>query len=501
MKKYISLLTLVLGVTSIQAQETSVADAFKFATDNVNGTARFRAMSGAMGALGGDMSALNVNPAGSVIFANNQISGSLSNFNSKNNSLYFGKSTSDKESTFDVNQAGGVFVFENNNQNSNWKKFALAVNYENNILDNKLFSAGLNRFNSGIQYFTSNANGIETNTLANLDYAQSYFNEQQATLAYEAFLINPVTISPNSSYVPNIAATGDYYQEYESTTTGYQGKLSFNAAAQYKEKLYLGLNVNSHFTDVRKSFHFREDYDDAINRDATKGIQQFDFNNELYTYGNGFSFQLGAIAKVTDAFRIGLAYESPTWMTINEELTQSLSSYCADCPENNYLQNPGITNVYAPYKISTVSKFTGSLAYIFGKKGLISFDYTLKDYSGVSFGPENDLVFSKLNQKIGREAREQAGEYRVGAEYRIDKMSLRGGYRFEQSPYKNNLTYGNLTGYSAGLGYNFDGTKLDLAYSTSKRNYAQQFFQQGMTDAAAINSKNNSVTLTLSFEL
>jgi hypothetical protein len=45
--------------------------------DNLNGTARFRAM-GCIGALGGDLSSLNVNPAGSAI-NNNEVTITLSN--------------------------------------------------------------------------------------------------------------------------------------------------------------------------------------------------------------------------------------------------------------------------------------------------------------------------------------------------------------------------------------------------------------------------------------
>lgn len=66
MKKYITLFLLGLTVTTIQSQD--ITDAIRFSQDNLNGTARFRAMSGAFGALGGDFSSLNVNPAGSEIF-------------------------------------------------------------------------------------------------------------------------------------------------------------------------------------------------------------------------------------------------------------------------------------------------------------------------------------------------------------------------------------------------------------------------------------------------
>jgi long-subunit fatty acid transport protein len=94
-----------------------------------------------------------------------------------------------------------------------------------------------------------------------------------------------------------------------------------------------------------------------------------------------------------------------------------------------------------------------------------------------------------------------AGELRVGAEYKIKQLSLRGGYRFEQSPYKNGTTIGDLTSYSGGLGYNFRGTKVDLAYSYLERKSNQGFFATGFTDGANVTSKLNNVTLTLLFEL
>jgi long-subunit fatty acid transport protein len=47
------------------------------------------------------------------------------------------------------------------------------------------------------------------------------------------------------------------------------------------------------------------------------------FDNDLYTYGIFFS--LGAIAKVTNEMRVGLAYESSTWYNLSDELSQKVS--------------------------------------------------------------------------------------------------------------------------------------------------------------------------------
>ncbi len=512
MKKYILLFGLTLCLTSMQAQE--VSDAIRFSQDNITGTARFSAMGGAFGALGGDLSAISINPASSAVFVNNQVGGTLSSFNVKNDSDYFGKKTSDKESSFNLNQAGGVFVFENGNSTSNWKKFSIALNYENtNLFDNRLYSGGFNPRNSGINFFLNSANGETLNVLEFGDYRRLSYKSQQGWLGYQSYLINPLLpLDGNSTvYTPNTQATGNFYQENEIVTTGYNGKISFNIATQYKDFLFLGLNLNSHFTDYIKSISFYEDYYDGKNANPNKGIQSFRFNNDLYIYGNGFSLQLGAIVKPTKNVSFGLTYESPTWMTLNEELSQSINSECADCLDGdripiyninvNPTEDPIDRNVYAPYQLRTPQKVTASFAYIFGKKGLISFDYTNKDYSSTLYTTENDATLQSLNQEILQTTRSNASEFRLGGEYRIKQVSLRAGYRFQQSPYKNAATLGDLTSYSGGLGFNFGGSRLDFAFTTSQRAFNQQFFTEGLTDSARINSKNNNFTATFIFEL
>lgn len=500
MKKYILLLITIITVNIIQAQE--IRDALRYSQENLNGTARFRAMSGAFGALGGDLSSINVNPAGSAIFANNQLGFTLNNTSINNNSNFFDNTTNVKDSSFDLNQAGGVFVFKNQNKSNNWKKFSVAINFENtNVLNNSIYSAGTNPTNSIANYFLSYANGVPLNVLEDSNYDELGHGAQQAFLGYQGYIINPVNNNPtNINYTSNVPSEGNYYQENTITTKGYNGKLSFNAATSFKDKLFIGVNLNSHFVDFRQSSRFYEDNEAPLTPDYTVSRVQFD--NDLYTYGTGFSFQLGAIAKLSKELRLGIAFESPTWLRLNDEFTQKLIGVSANTSEELApdVVNPNITNYYEPYKLQTPSKWTGSMAYVFGKKGLISVDYAIKDYSSIQFKPNSDPYYRTLNNKMNT-LLNSASELRLGAEYKIEAWSLRGGYRLEQSPYKNKTTIGDLTGYSGGIGYNFGGTKLDLSYATFKRATQQGFFEQGLTDGAAINTKNSTITLTLLFEL
>ena len=526
MKKYIFLL--FAGFTFSVAQSQEITDAIRYAQDNLSGTARFRAMGGAFGALGGDLSSININPAGSAVFSNNQITLTLSNFNTKNNSNYFGTNTSATDNSFDMNQTGGVFVFKNQNPNSDWKKVSIAINYENtNNFDNSVFSAGTNPTNSVGGYFLSHANFgnggttvpqefVNTNTgesisdlysylgsnLPNMQYPNlSGFAAQQAMMGYQGYVINAIDDTNNNfPYVSNVTPGGNYYQENSIYSNGYNGKLSFNIASSYKDKLYIGINLNSHFTDFYRSTSFYESNTNPLSTDYT--ARRLSFDNNLYTYGTGFSFQIGAIAKLTNEVRLGLAYESPTWYDLSDEFSQKLvvvrKNISGELPAD--VVNPNIINYYAPYQLQTPSEFTGSFAYVFRKTGLISIDYSIKDYNNTKFQPENDFYYRGLNSEMNN-ILNTSGELRIGVEYKIKALSLRGGYRFEESPYKNSKTIGDLNAFSGGLGYDFGVFKLDFSYAYAERNSQQGFFTQGFIDGPRINTINNNVSMTLLFEL
>ena len=47
-------------------------DALLLSGENSQGTARFESMGGAFGALGGDLSSININPAGSSVYNDNE---------------------------------------------------------------------------------------------------------------------------------------------------------------------------------------------------------------------------------------------------------------------------------------------------------------------------------------------------------------------------------------------------------------------------------------------
>lgn len=508
MKKFLMLSIGLISTSYILAQD--ITDAVRYSMDEIQGTARFRGMSGAFGALGGDMSSININPAGSAIFNNSHASLSLGVFNTNNDISYFNSNNSSSDSNVDLNQFGAAFIFVNHNINSPWKKFALSMAYDRAAdFDDNWVASGINPNNTIGNYFMQNAQGLrldEISALPDETLSQAYneigsfygYRNQQAFLGFEGFIIDPVEdTDENTAYLSNIDLNGENFnQRYAYASRGYNGKLAFNFATSYDDKVYFGLNLNSHFINYERTTFFSE-----VNSNSASAVTNVDFENNLLTTGSGFSFQLGGIAKLTEEFRVGISYNSPTWYRISDETSQYLATTRIEGGSRiNQIVNPNVINIYEEYKLQTPWKLTGSLAYVFGKKGLLSFDYAVKEYGNTKFKPTSDMFFSRLNNQIVS-ALDSAISYRLGGEYRYKQFSFRGGYRFEESPYEDDNFYGDLNGYSLGLGYSFGNLNLDFAFSQSERDINYQLYTVGLTDSAQIQSKFTDFILTLAFNI
>ena len=117
----------VLFAIAMQAQTSS--DAYEFSNSQLYGSARYNALSGAFGALGGDLSAINDNPAASAVFSSSKGGITLSQGGSVYTSDYTGDFTETEDANFNFNQLGAVLVLKDTNKSSGLEQFALAFNY------------------------------------------------------------------------------------------------------------------------------------------------------------------------------------------------------------------------------------------------------------------------------------------------------------------------------------------------------------------------------------
>ncbi|SFR52789.1 Outer membrane protein transport protein (OMPP1/FadL/TodX) [Robiginitalea myxolifaciens] len=492
--------TFILTGLCLSASAQTINDVLRYSLEDVQGTARFQSMSGAFGALGGDLSAIAINPAGTAVFENGIMSVSASNYHRDNLSGFASDLTQVTDNSLDVNQAGGVFVFKSGS-NSDWSKIAVGINYELvRNFDNRVRAVGSTAIGLD-NYFLNFAQGVPLGPLRVQDgetIADAYldiggglgFADQQAFLGFQAGFIDPVDPDDdnNTQYLSN-SEYSTVIQDYEEQTSGFNSKFSVTFAGAYKNNLYLGASLNVHSTLFE-----RITFLDESGYQAASPIQSALFDSFLRSEGSGFSFNLGAIARLNDNVRIGGSYQSPTWYRILDDFAQRANTDFEFKNQSITQINFGVVNLFEAYTIRTPAKYTGSLALVFGPQGLLSFDYDYQDFSTAQLRPVNDPNFSAENDFIS----EQLGAvstFRLGGEYRIENWSLRGGYRYQQSPYKDNDLWGDLEGYSAGLGYSWGPNRIDLAYSRTDQDTAVSLYDGGLSDIG-VNRINTLVTLS-----
>ena len=537
MKKinHILLLGAFLFVANVQAQ--NYTDALRYSTEELTGTARFKAMSGAFGALGGDPSAINVNPAASSIFSSSEISFSLNNNNQKREITFLNRNTKMTNNDFNLNQFGVVFLLPD--ASATFKKVSFGFNYQlAKTFDNDKFSysaynnKGLDNY--FLYYATKGNNGNPfsygtfsggpdriTGTEGNQrDVGEFYaklgktegYAAQMAYLGMMAQLITPTaTSTTNIAYNPS-GDNRERLQTYRIDRSGYVNKYNFNFASQLGDFIGLGLNLNVHNINEKALYSVKDD-----NFQGTNPFLRY-ANHKQYinTTGDGFSLQLGAIIKITDDLRLGMSYQSPTWYRMKEEYRQVLYG-TVGVATRTFDSDVELINRYGDeiwyereYKFRTPSAWTGSLAYIIKKRAILSVDYTYRAYNNLKFRSsnmegENNIIQNDLGD---------TSTLRVGGEFRIpfkmfknepastNYISLRGGYRYEQSPYRKKVaTVGDLTGYSFGAGVTLGGIRLDASYDIAKQTNLYQMYETILTDNAQIKSTYGNFLFTFTAQL
>ena len=506
--KKITLLTLIFCtlLSSSIVLSQSVDEVVRYASEQLNGSARFQAMGGAFGALGGDLSAISNNPAGSSVFAFNEAGASIGIQSFSTDANYLGGSSNVEKSSFDINQAGFVLVLTN--PASKWDKVAFGFNTQTvNNFDKSLFAKGTNYNRGLVDYFSEMGNMTLDNNILNgdfnlsnsQDYEYSYWGREVGQYAQHAYMaldtrlieyFEPDNALPYYGYYDS--KTGGIDQFLELNTTGGQQVYNLNFSGRYMKKLSLGFNINIYAIDYAESKHTSDLYNDNASF-----LHQVDFVQDLNTFGTGVSFQFGAIFKATDLLRLGLNYTSPTYYELEDEYSESLDVRYNETFEgrNARFISPNVINLVGPYKIKTAGKVQGSAAFVLGKKGLLSVDYGKKNYASSSvtlpYADDTNALNSEINKTL-----DHATYFRVGGEGRIGDLSLRAGYWQEQSPYKNKVIMDDFSGFSLGMGIRFGSGSLDLAYTKSTQEYSQQLYYTGLTDSASINENAGQVVLT-----
>lgn len=477
-KLYIlSAFLLIAGIS--QAQYSQLPEILKFSRTNNYGTARSAAMSGAFGALGGDLSTMSSNPAGVGVFRKSEVSITPVLNVAKTKS----GNRSEQTTSFQLGNFGGVFSFYS--PNFDWKGFNFGISYTN-----------LNNFNRDFNQYVSHSNSsfLELVLMDAYNYTpeelndyESYAGNTIAGLAYQTYLIDTISSNP-LEYAAFYGYNSNIRQRKQIKEDGYQGEYAFSFGTNYKDKLYLGATIG--IQDFRYKMH--SIYTEAANEENP--LTSYDYDEYLKVEGTGVNFKLGVIYRPIPELRIGAAVHTPTFYNVTETFQNGMASYFNASPDpEGFLDFSSFTSETSySYNLKTPWKALFSLATVLKQKAILSVDYEFAKYSSIrlSDGEDgNDFYDTEdsygINDDI-KHALKAAHTVRIGAEYRFNStFSLRAGYNIQTSASSKmkELDY-NIQGISAGFGANFGVFYCDAAYVHTSAKNTTRFYNYLDVDPA-----------------
>lgn len=529
MKKIITLATLGLLIAAAPAVAQTVYDGAKLTGKDLNGTARFVGMGGALGALGGDISTIGTNPAGIGIYRSNDFMTSFGFSSYGMDSKYEGNKESSNKIKGSFDNLGFVFASKIGNATAlRYVNFGFNYHKAKSFYKNTLMNGNLGPYTQ-TDYMAAQASGIT-------GWGNNPYDDPKvgwlSVLGYDSYLITDLItqkglddiLQHNPDYknyepfmrdkrqVKNVdgqlmyRTPGEYggmpfngNAVFRSEERGGIDEYDFNVAFNIRDRVYLGLTIGAYSVNYSKYSFYDEDYG----------------NNEGYNlqswnkiHGSGFDIKLGAIIRPFEysPLRIGLAVHTPTFYNLDYK-----TSARVEADVFNYLDVENENKVPAgqmghydvdtrdhidgdmvrQFRLQTPWTYNVSLGYTVGKSWALGAEYEYMDYSKMKFKDPDGYASGFEYENSTTPMTKGVHTLRLGAEYKvIPQFAIRAGYNystaiFHSDAYKDlpvnsiqtDTDFANtkaLSNYTLGVGYRGDIFYADLAYKFST--YKENFF-------------------------
>lgn len=446
-------LTLCLAVNA----QTSF-DAAKLYDEELNGTARYVGMGGAMSALGSDPSVMSRNPAGIGTYRQSDI----------NMSLSFWGSSIETDPLADINNpitSNGVTYYSKNKRSN---------------LDF--------RFDNVSVVFCGNTGG---DTYANFgfSYRRSLDMDRELDCIDKFFDVDAT--DPSKKYV--------VYREYKDQQRNKINNYDFNVSCNLSDIVYLGWTLELITTEMRSEGYFYDyypSYNDAAGDDKNYVSPLYYDDGFCYTgvdkmnssKGNGWNMSLGAILRPLPGLRLGVSFKTPTIFKQRMDYVEYCYAFLGNqlTDQNGEVEKDKYT---VEYKFSSPWKINLSTGLTLGKTAIgLEYEKNYTQRSSLSIDETKIENQGPIHFK-------DYSSFRAGIEQNIDKISLRAGYNSSESIFKDGAkvflddTFFNVNrldfqvdrlsksrNYTLGLGYcsepDREGSQFyfDVAYVHGVRN-------------------------------
>ena len=369
--------------------------------------------------------------------------------------------------------------------------------HQSNTYDRGFDVAGVNETNSITGTFLPASNGYE------VDGKDLIFDSRRSRIAYEAGVIDfSRSVYNNGNYPffqganPNSeAAAGEMTldQQENLTESGQMNELSFGIATAIAPNVMLGGGLNAAFGSYTFERFYRETeasgllppedpqnpqppYDPYfLEGEAVEGFDEMQLEDRIDTDLSGVNFQFGLSAEPTDALRVGIHVESPTWLEVNEVFGTEMRTFF-DCdfssescvrPDEPF-SSGNLTGNEFSYDLRTPWRFGGGLQHSLGEL-TIAGDATVIDWNQAEVSREDGSSsdpncgaqglgpLEELNCDI--QDLDATVNTRVGLEYEAEAFAVRTGVAYQPSPMEQ--TFQDIDGNTT------DGDRLFLSAGAS----------------------------------
>ena len=500
----------LLAGASAAAQ--TVYDATAIAQKDLNGTARFVGMGGAMSALGGDISVIGTNPAGIGIYRSNDVMTtfgySLSNTEIDNR----GTTLSADKARWNFDNIGAVISTKIGNVTPlRYVNFGFNYHKAKSFYRTRRAAGDLGGYTQ-LDVIATQADGLTPDYWSSGNIFDNNDIGWLSALGWEGYLISPtltdqqtdyraqdeqgnplyfdadgeLTTSPtgadgrpnapaydNYDFYGNIAGQHPYLREFRSYERGGVDQYDLNVAFNFNDRVYLGLTVGIYDVDYSKYSLYNED-----SEGEGGGGYMLESHNNIS--GSGVDVKFGVILRPFEysPLRLGLAVHTPVFYNLTYSTSAILTSDYTDQVIDTYNYVDG--DMWYDFNLRTPWVINASLGYTVGSSLALGAEYEYADYSNMDFTYADGGDMDFLNDEAGY-CLKGVHTLRLGAELKpIPAFSLRAGYNFTTSAYKgdafkalalNSLTtdtdFANLKSahtVTLGLGYHTGSFYADLAY-------------------------------------
>jgi hypothetical protein len=535
-------LFLTLFSLQVKAQDNSYeALAKMFSQPTTTGSARFQAIGGNHSALGADVSSAAGNPAGLGFYTRSEFSFTpafQSNSNSATYAVEPNRTTNSNVNNFNIANIGVVFGGGEPSYREGWRgSFAISYSRQNTLFNNINFSGTgatssiTDSYAESVNRQIQSGNLTQNGLLNGLNNGAPNNFPSSSSLYYWGYLINAVNNS-NTPFIgtePNAKVNQSF--DFQSTGRVSQWTIAYGGTAN--EHFYIGgsLGIPSYHYEAVKNF--------SETFQTYQEIKGFTDTRLLTSSGSGLNLTIGAIIKPTDKIRFGLTVVTPTWYEVDETSSSSVDVNVDPNKGVNIGSNPDAailsrlqsigykivkrgsdifitsipklsTETYQDnYQLRTPLKVSGGAAIFFKKKGFLSADIEYVAYKGMNVSTQDgnspiydDLTNSTENVKLFYN---NVLNMKVGGEYRMGNVSLRGGVNYLQNPYSTAFDRTKTVDrsqmiYSVGVGYRTNEFYVDVTglYGSTQASYTP-YSLASSSDFASAKINNSYVKGLVSF--